>query len=536
MTGGLIQLVAQGSSDLFLTSDPQITFFKMVYRRHTNFSSEVIPIAFNAPNFGKRVSVTLGRSGDLIRNIHLVIELPRIEQFYSNEKLDKISKFSWIKRIGYGIIKTVEIEIGGELLDKHYGDWLNIWHEITVPDNKNIDKIIGDIDELTNPNNGIPSYKLYIPLKFWFNRITGLALPIVSLQYNDVKINLEINELEKCMIFTPTHTIAIDNDLVNFEPYEFIEQTVDGVKSIARFVYFDPITRLMYLWRLSSNRFSSLNLIEQKTEAEQNAILYETFPKENLNDPEADPGGLVNSKYLITGLTSGFQAMPRINTNEKIYRNTVLDFKSINLKNASLLVEYLYLDNEERIRFSQSKLEYLIEQVLYNGEKTIDSVNQTFKLGFTQTCKELIWITQLSDAQNTINNDIFNYTDSLIKDKNNKPIGNNIIQTQEIIFNGQDRVSKRNSSYFNQIQPYQHHYASPIEGINVYSFSLFPVKHQPSGSANFSKIDNISIKLNVNNNINFNNTAKLRVYCIINNILRISNGISGILFSNDMQN
>ena len=188
MTGGIIQLVAYGNQDLFLTSDPQITFFKIVYRRHTNFSIEVIPRTFiNNPQFGNKVACILSRDGDLIRKVHLVIELPKIGPFLdSTQQLDPITKFAWVRKIGFAIINTIQIEIGDELIDEQYSDFLNIWYELTVPYNKNINKMIGNVEALTSYTNGKDPYLLFIPLQFWFNRVTGLALPIFRTHANFV--------------------------------------------------------------------------------------------------------------------------------------------------------------------------------------------------------------------------------------------------------------------------------------------------------------------------------------------------------------
>lgn len=530
MTGGLIQLVAYGIQDIFLTKDPQITFFKVVYRRHTNFSTEVIPQFFtHKPNFGQRVTCILNRNGDLIRKMHLVVDLPTIPPFKDEtNELDEITKFAWVRRIGYAFINHVEIEIGSELIDKQYGDWLNIWNELTVPDNKQINRMLGDIKQLTQFSNGKKQFRLFIPLQFWFNRFAGLALPVVSLQYNHIQINLEINDFNRCYVIAPTHFINIDNDLVNFEPFEFIEQTVDGVRSLARFIHFDIINRRLYLWRLSNNGFQSVTVDDPtliQTEADQDALLY----------ARDEDGNLVNEQYLITGLTTKFQAMPRINAVERLHRNNSVNFNNITLKNAFLLVEYIFLDTEERIRFSRAKHEYLIEQLLFNGEKTIDGVNQNFKVGFTQPCKELHWVTQLTLAQNTRINDHFNYTNSLLKDEDEDPIGRNLVTSETILFNGQERLSFRESEYFNHVQPYQNHRHNPSEGINVYSFALFPEKHQPSCTANMSKIDNVLIRLSVEPSIDFENTAKLRIYGLVYNVYRVANGIGGLVFSNDTQ-
>lgn len=528
MTGGLIQLVAYGTQDLFITHDPQITFFKIVYRRHTNFSLEVIPQTFlHRPDFGKRVTSVLSRNGDIIRKIHVVIELPTIPQFKDiNQNVDNIFKFAWVRRIGYAIIKTVEIEIGGELIDRQYGDWLNIWHELTIPDRMNLNKVIGDVSELTDLTNGKKSYKLMVPLQFWFNRIAGLALPIVSLQYNHIKINLELSELSKCYIVSPTYSINIDNDFVNFVPNEYITQTVNGVTSLAKFIHFDIINRVLYLQRITDNGFLSLtetNPDAIKEDAQQKALLY----AKDVN------GNLINAQYQIYGMTSEFRAMPRINATERIQKNISVNFNNIVLKDCFLLVEYGFLDDEERIRFSQARHEYLIEQLFFNGAETINGLNQSFKVGFTQACKELIWVSQLDLALSQRNNDLFNYTDSLIRDGDGNVTGNNIITEATILFNGFERLSMRDSEYFSKLQIYQNHRHNSDEGINAYSFALHPEKHQPSGTANLSRIDNVNLKINVIPDIDFNYTANLRIYGIVYNILRVSNGISGLVFAID---
>jgi len=496
MSGGLIQLVAYGAQDLFITRNPEITFFKVVYRRYTNFSTEVIPQQFNTnAQFGKKVTCNISKSGDLVGKMHLVITLPNIPKFEDdNNEIDYIAKFAWVRRIGYAIIKNIEIEIGGELIDRQYGDWLNIWHELNITNSKNLDKMLGNVKELTEFSNGKKYYKLFVPLRFWFNRFPGMSLPIIALQHSHVKINLEINDINRCCIIAPTHFIEIENDFVNFEPYEFIEQNINGIKALAKFIHYDILNKKLYLWRLSDDGF---------------------------NGESASP---------IYGLASGFTAMPTIGAVEHQYTNKSINKKSIELKEAFLLVEYIYLDQEERVKFSQSKHEYLIEQTLYNGEKSIDSPHQSYKLGFIQICKELQWVGQLDVAQNSRVNDIFNYTDSLRRDMYGKVMGQNIISKETLIFNGLERLGMRNSDYFGVIQPYQNHSSSPSTGINMYSFSLYPEKYQPSGSANLNKIDDVLLKITTSYNIKKDSGAKIRIYGISYNILRIGYGISGLVF------
>jgi hypothetical protein len=160
MTGALMQLVAYGIENMYITDDPQITFFKIVYRRHTNFSIESIPQYFNIqPDFSNRVSCIISKNGDLINRIYVVITLPNIQSLPNNAKV------RWVDYIGYIILKSVELEIGGKLIDRHYSEWLYIWNELNKNNkNRGTNIMIGNIDILTNYSNSKNSYTLYVPL------------------------------------------------------------------------------------------------------------------------------------------------------------------------------------------------------------------------------------------------------------------------------------------------------------------------------------------------------------------------------------
>lgn len=491
MAGGLIQLVTRGPQDIYFTDDPQITFFKTVYRRHTNFSTEIIPQKFtHKPDFGKRIVATLAKTGDLIGKMYLVIVLPSIPIFKDSDgNIDNLSKFAWVRKVGYALIRCIEIEIGDELIDRHYGDWLNIWYELTVKRKQNIDKMLGNVKELTEFSNGKKSYKLMVPLQFWFNRFPGLALPVVNLKNSHIKINVELNDLDNCSIISPTNYINIENDFVCFEPFEYIKQK-DG--ALGRFVHFDIVTKRLYYLKLSTESFKGPNKKDCK---------------------------LTNS--TIKGITSRFKAIPEKGCMEKIHRKPV-NLKKISLQKVFLLVEYIYLDTEERNKFLNTNHEYLIEQLQFSGDKTIDGPNFSADPGFSNPCKELFWVAQLNS---NINNQ-FNYTDSLIENE-----GKNIIKEETILLNSQERVEFRDSQYFNYIQPYQLHSNAPSEGINVYSFALHPEDNQISGSANLTLIENVLLKLIVSKKINFKNSANLKIYALSYNVLRVAHGISGLIFN-----
>jgi len=180
-----MQLVAYGAQDIYLTGNPQITFFKVVYRRHTNFSIESIQTTFNgATGFGRRMTCTVARNGDLIGPMYLEVKLPKLNQAGGNDQ-------KWTNGVGNALIKSVEVEIGGQRIDKHYGEWLDIWGELNVAKNHRdaYNEMVGNyttIAELTegvinNANRSDKNKNLFIPLRFWFNRNPGLALPLIAL-------------------------------------------------------------------------------------------------------------------------------------------------------------------------------------------------------------------------------------------------------------------------------------------------------------------------------------------------------------------
>ena len=198
-----MQLVAFGAQDVYLTGNPQITFFKIVYRRHTNFAIESIEQTFNGnADFGKKVTCSISRNGDLINRIYLRVEIPSVT-------VRPGQAFRWANWLGHVLIRSVEIEIGGQRIDKHTGEWLNVWNELSQTSGKALGyaNMVGNTPDLTqlvsNPTTAttnivVPGQTLYIPLQFWFCKSPGLALPLIALQYHEVKINLEMRDYRDC--------------------------------------------------------------------------------------------------------------------------------------------------------------------------------------------------------------------------------------------------------------------------------------------------------------------------------------------------
>ena len=408
MGGGLLQLVAYGAQDVYLTGNPQITFFKVVYRRHTNFAIEAIQQTFNGtPNFGNRVTCQISRNGDLIHRVYLAV-------------VNYSSGNNVCPYFGLRLINYVEIEIGGQKIDKHYSHWMYVWNELSLPVSKKdaYKKMVGANDKLASLTNA----NLYIPLEFWFCRNVGLALPLIALQYHEVKIN----------------------------------------------------------------------------------ILFET--KDNC----------------------------RGNTNE------LLDLTS-----TTLWVDYIFLDTDERRRFAQLSHEYLIEQLQFTGTESINDSATSIKpkLSFNNhPCKELVWFCASSHSATkaTINNNWVNYStgnngyaadNSELFKETSAITSTNPIKTAKLVLNGNDRFSARPGSYFNLIQPFQHHENIPSNsGINVYSFALKPEEHQPSGTLNMSRIDTAVLNLDVTSSMT--GSKNLHVYAVNYNVLRILSGMGGLAYSN----
>ena len=199
MGGGLLQLVAYGAQDVYLTGNPQITFFKVVYRRHTNFAIEAIQQTFNGnAGYGNTVTCQISRNGDLINRMYLQVDVPK------KKTAQAATNSTYQNYLGLRLIKSVVIEIGGQQIDKHYSDWLYIWNELSLPMGKRYayDTMVGADKDILNGgyvNSDITNTTLYIPFEFWFCRNVGLALPLIALQYHEVKVKIDFETKPNCI-------------------------------------------------------------------------------------------------------------------------------------------------------------------------------------------------------------------------------------------------------------------------------------------------------------------------------------------------
>ena len=386
-----MQLVAYGAQDIYLTGNPQITFFKVVYRRHTNFSMELIEQTWNGSSITNgRCTATISRNGDLVSQMFLDIA--------GSPGATDNPGTSWIT--------SVELEIGGQKIDKHSGKWMEVWSELTE---ENPNGTVGD----TVAESGVPlgtrfqnmsgaggvigtnaAARLWVPLRFWFCRNPGLALPLIALQYHEVKVILE-------------------------------------------------------------------------------------------------------HKFTTT------------------FANVVVHNK--------LWADYIYLDTDERRRFAQVSHEYLIEQV---QEQSLTVAQGNKDLNFNHPVKELIWASSTGAAGAVTSTKLI--CPGTAEDT-----------TFQLKLNGHDRFATQPLHYFSRTQTWQHHTGSGLNSdaaglgglfgdtICVYSFALKPEEHQPSGTCNFSRIDNAQLvvaglALGLNPHI----------YAVNYNVLRIMSGMGGLAYSN----
>jgi hypothetical protein len=436
MAGGLMQLVAYGAQDVFLTGSPKVTFFQAVYKRHTNFAMENIEQTLNGSvtNDG-RVSVTIARNGDLVGDMYIEMTTKALAGFAGD--LSAVDP-CWVAERA---VKDIELSIGGQRIDKHYQMWWRLYSELYLDESKK-----ANWGKMTSSANGAANSKVFLPLVFFFNRNAGLYLPLIALQYHEVRLDIDL-----------------------------------------------------------AARFDS---------------------------------------YLQT---SGF----------KVWAN------------------YVYLDTEERRRFAQKGHEYLIEQVQHTGTDTVDvGTTKQVRLSYNHPVKELVWAFNNGTASNA---HMWNFTSNagtsnavvLATDLYTACAGNTCVssttlngapqlltagvdfgsaarwaeegaasatnsvgplETFKLVLNGQDRFKEQSGKYFNQVQPMQHHSGSPYPGIYSYSFALKPEEHQPSGTCNFSRIDNAQVAVTLK--AATQDCTTLNMFATNYNVLRIQSGMGGLAFSN----
>jgi hypothetical protein len=491
---GLLSLVSVGKENLYISAQPEITFFKIAYRRHTNYSIEPTPQYFKTtPDFGRRCTVNIGKNADLMGMTYLYVELPNIQMENFTSDNSTIKKFAWVEKIGLALINFVEIEIGGTIIDRHYSDWMNIWIEMTnsIGLRKSINKMIGNIPELTSFTETKNSKILYIPFSFWFCHDTGLALPLIALAHNDIKIHVEFNDIDLCYKLSPSYFINTNNQFCIYKPGEKFYQTYNNNKIIGEFVYFDTITQKLYY----------------------NPIKGKFVIPTTQDDP----------KLKLIGEDSQTEIHIKVGS-VVVKDDDYFKFNKPSLINSYLLINYIYLDNFERVNFLNNSHEYLIQVIQTVPEQLIYSTNAIIKLPLYNPVKLLVWRGVLLSNKNF--NNQFNYTSSPYTTEEEYLINKNLL-----VINSINRMELDSIQYYTNVPKYQHGFINEQKGIYTYSFALHPKDLQPSGSLNFSRINDAYIQFTMNNIVNYQNPVSVKCYAVQYNLLRTSNGIGGLGFN-----
>ena len=535
-----MQLVAYGAQDVFLTGTPEITFWKVSYRRHTNFAMESIEQTFQGQaDFGRRVTCTISRNGDLAYRTYLQVTLPEINQSMTTSGSDGVYA-RWLDHIGEQLIAQVEVEIGGQRIDRQYGDWMHIWNQVTLSaeQQRGYFKMIGNTTALTYitdptfaaitgpcsaaggpaqvcaPRNALPETTLYIPLLFWFCRNPGLALPLIALQYHEVKINLDLRPIGECLWAvkslvstsgTQSVATAYQQSLVAASLYvDYIFLDTDERRKMAQNPHEYLIEQLQFTGDESVG--SSSNKIKLNFNHPCKELIWVVQPDSNVDYCSSLDAASILFRTLGAqpfNYTDAIDALP----------NAIHAFGGPAETSGST--------------------NFITSSGLFQMPGATDSIGLT-------SGQEWLGATSLDTPFINQGGAI---TGSFVSDAGTFVLaetaldmhcwGENPVVTAKLQLNGQDRFSEREGSYFDVLQPFQHHTRSPDTGINVYSFALRPEEHQPSGSCNFSRIDNAVLQLVLSSGtVAGTATAKVRVYAVNYNVLRVMSGMAGVAYSN----
>jgi hypothetical protein len=531
MAGALMQIVAYGAQDLFLTGTPEITYWKVSYRRHTNFAMESIEQTFQGQaDFGRRVSAVMSRNGDLAYRVYLQVTLPEINQ----ELHDGNVYARWLDYIGEQLVSQVEVEIGGQRIDRQYGDWMHIWNQLTMSSEqqKGYWKMIGHTTQLTYitdpsfadiagpcaasggpaqvcaPRKALPETTLYVPLQFWFCKNPGLALPLIALQYHEVKVNLDLRPIGECLwavkeLYAASGSVqvsqAYQQSLVAASLYiDYIFLDTDERRKMAQNPHEYLIEQLQFTGDESVG--SSSNKIKLNFNHPCKELIWVVQPDANVDYCSSLEGNETLYKTLGAqpfNYTDAIDALP----------NAIHAFGGPDSVGAS----------DAFIKDELFQMGGAAEANLSTGNPSVHSTTAPF-------------------GDSTNNGSTVSDAGTFVLAETALDMhcwGENPVVTAKLQLNGQDRFSEREGSYFDVVQPYQHHTRAPDTGINVYSFALRPEEHQPSGSCNFSRIDNAVLQLVLSSGtVSGVKTAKVRVYALSYNVLRVMSGMAGIAYSN----
>lgn len=552
MGGGLMQLVAYGAQDVYITGNPQITFFKVVYRRHTNFSVEVVEHPLTNAGFGRRASVTVLRNGDLATKMYLKTKVSGTGD-----------NWAFVNKLGHALIKNVELEIGGSKIDKQYGVWMDIWYELSheVGQEAGYNQMIGNTAAMTTRNGENKESTLYVPLQFWFCRNTGLALPLIALQYHEVRVHFEFNnasELTRHVGNAPTLTMETAELLVDYvfldseerrrfaqvgheyliEQLQFTgEESANANAEKYKLSFNHPTKELV--WAVRQGKFMGQKFLGETLDEVAKTLVASCYATANADsvptDTWADLGTDANhicidddwsgvtdeTGTLVGNKTLQCQALG-VNAGENTNDEQVHVLNGTT--NLLSLIDYstTLVDKDGNITVTSVAHRLTMELVSESLDTLTDERTTVAKV--QAKVNGTVTSVGSEEGEGVVVNQWDNYGMNL--DGSGNPVEAALIQ-----LNGHDRFDEQEGDYFNYVQPWQHHTNTPPAGVNVYSFSLAPEQHQPQGSANLSRIDNTQLNVRLASRGRAADN-RMYIFAFSYNVLRIMSGMGGLAYSN----
>uniref|UniRef100_A0A6C0E935 Major capsid protein N-terminal domain-containing protein n=1 Tax=viral metagenome TaxID=1070528 RepID=A0A6C0E935_9ZZZZ len=640
MGGGLLQLVAYGAQDVYLTGNPQITYMKVVYRRHTNFAIETIEHSIDSARPGGTHNIEILRNGDCAGPCTLRVGLPDFLGSRCTYSADPVAntKVAYVRRFGHAMVKSVKVQIGGSDIDKHYGVWLDIWYELThdVNQERGYRELIGDTAELTTltgPTSSdanevvLPATQIYVPLQFWFNRNTGLSLPLIALQYHQVRVYVEFEDINKLVMWSGANApnlsgftfsdaaLQVDYFYLDSEErrrfaqvgHEYLIEQVqapsgengDALNSSSsssftqRFElnFNHPTKELVWATKVgafngegnrtsgSGSRGRFLCYTEQDDVNSWNDAL--NYAARNLangmivvsHTEPTNTGATWEQVYFDSDIaqdTTGLASM--VDANGTVWNFTVTNNGSatINSGDRDNRTQNIWINTTP---LSKNGTDLSLGLVEINVDLTVEVVGSniatSFKLsgvdrdvstGSTVYYLDYDDITVVSHNLNLndVSVPVEDFTDSrahkiasssakskwdvVVIQPNNYGLRldgrGNPVAEGNISLNGHDRFATQKDKYFNFLQARKHTH-TPADGINVYCFGLLPEQHQPSGSANLSRIDKTILNLkfmdgkrtNRTIKLDFTTDTKFYTFAFSYNVLRVMSGMAGLAYS-----
>ena len=490
-----MQLVSYGAQDVYISGNPQITFWKILYKRHTNFAMESIEVTFNGQaDFNRSVQAVINRNADLMYKTYVQVVLPQVDLSTQPTKTAR-----WVHYVGHALIGQVDLEIGGQRIDRQYGDWMQIWTQLSTEAGsvRALDYMIGNTDDLAlmkdatgvalgtpcsgtgAPNScrqqaGLPAKTLYIPLQFWFCRNPGVAIPLIALQYHEVRVLVQFNSLQNCCYGGANSTAP---------------GSLLGASLFVDYCYLDTEERRRFAQQ------SHEYLIEQVQFTGAESITSSSNKIQlNFNHPV---------KELLW----------------VVQRDSFVDCSMAGDANALWMgpQPFNYSDDWDTSAVALSSV---------TDAQGGQGSNGTYGAGVPLAIPTTVVGAATTDPLTYL-------LAKVLLESGIRCDGKNPVEVGKLQLNGQDRFTEREGDYFGRVQPYQHHSRTPSTGINVYSFALRPEEHQPSGTCNFSRIDKATLQLTVSvNTVAGQNTAQVRVYALNYNVLRVMSGMGGLAYSN----